>query len=338
MTNYGTNFDEHDPLVRAVVFSPNANGKSNLNCGVIVIATVGDALFLARESFRQLGGYGCISGLQFHSFFDQEKGLLAYWAQKAEQAKGAEWINIKEAREEGIKRAAQILEHGYSPWMDRVKVDSQCLVRFDAVRAYINPYTGQIQRCFDGGCDLAMRLVLKAESKNSLSFSNYLKGLSPDVSAVHSFEGGSVYCPHYDWSEFRQFVAELAVMPFKYRIGHSLKQGRDMLVRQLNEAFNDVGPYVSVLNSKTDAKWGVCDVAQMVQSLFKWRTIQDGNEGVIKAIRRAVKAGVASTSGARRWFQKFHAVGLLGSWARREQEAGSKQPTRKSEYEYTDDD
>ncbi len=49
MTRSGTNFNEHAPLIRAVVFSPNANGKSNLNCSVIVIATVGDSLFLARE-------------------------------------------------------------------------------------------------------------------------------------------------------------------------------------------------------------------------------------------------------------------------------------------------
>lgn len=49
---------------------------------------------------------------------------------------------------------------------------------------------------------------------------------------------------------------------------------------------------------------------------------------VTKAIRRAVKAGVASTLGARRWFQKFHAVGLLGGWARREEEA-RKQSTNK---------
>lgn len=42
---------------------------------------------------------------------------------------------------------------------------------------------------------------------------------------------------------------------------------------------------------------------------------------VTKAIRRAVKAGVASTAGARRWFQKFHAISLLGGWARREEEA-----------------
>lgn len=49
---------------------------------------------------------------------------------------------------------------------------------------------------------------------------------------------------------------------------------------------------------------------------------------VTKAIRRAVKAGVASTAGARRWFQKFHAISLLGGWARREEEA-RKQSTNK---------
>ena len=93
------------------------------------------------------------------------------------------------------------------------------------------------------------------------------------------------------------------------------------MVRQLNEALEDIGPYTSVCNSKMDAYYRARDVGAMVQSLFKWRAIQDGNNGVIKAIRRAVKAGVASTSGARRWFQKFHAISLLGGWARREEEA-----------------
>lgn len=328
MNHCGTNFDEHSPIIRAVVFSPNANGKSNLNCDVIVIATVGDGLFLAQESFRQYGAYGCLAGAQFHSFFNQEEGLLSYWAQKAEQAKGAEWINLNEARGKGIKRATQILEKGYSPWIGQVEVDSQCLIRFDVIRGYINPYTGEIERCFEHGNDMSLSLLLKAASKNSMSFSNWVKGLAPSISAVHCFEGGSVYCPRYDWREFRQVVAELPVLPFKYRIGHSVKQGRAMMVRQLNEALQDVGPYLSVFNSKTDAEYGARDVVARVQSLFKWRTIQDGNKGVIKAIRRAVKAGVASTLGARRWFQKFHAVGLLGSWARREEEA-RKQSTNK---------
>lgn len=328
MTHYGTNFNEHAPLIRAVVFSPNANGKSNLNCDVIVIATVGDSLFLARESFQQYGGYGCLAGAQFESFFKQEEGLLSYWAQKADQVKGAEWINLNEARQEGMKRAAQILENGYSPWIDRVEVDPQCLIRFDAIRAYINVYTGKIEPCFESRNNVELSLLLKADSKNPMSFSNFVKGVEPDISTVHSFQGGSVYCPKYDWRKFRHVVAELPVLPFKYRIGHSVKQGRAMMVRRLNEALEDIGPYTSVCNAKTDADYRARDVGAMVQSLFKWRTIQDGNNGVIKAIRRAVKAGVASTSGARRWFQKFHAISLLGGWARREEEA-RKQSTNK---------
>jgi len=101
-----------------------------------------------------------------------------------------------------------------------------------------------------------------------------------------------------------------------------------MLVGQLNEALENAGPYTSVFNSKTDDRYRARDVAAMVKPLFNWRTIQDDNKGVIKAIRRAVKAGVASTVGARRWFQKFHAVSLLGGWARREEEA-RKQSTNK---------
>lgn len=328
MTHYGTNFNEHAPLIQAVVFSPNANRGYNLNCGVIVIATVGDSLFLAQESFYQYGGYRCLAGVQFDSFFNEQEGLLSYWVQKAEQAKGAEWINLNEAREKGIKRAVQILETGYSPWFDRVKVDSQCLVRFDAIRGYINFYTGEVERCFESRGDMSLSLLLKAESKTSMSFSNCLKGVAPTIDAVHSFEGGSVYCPSYDWNEFRHVVAELPVMPFKYRIGHRVKEGRTMLVRQLNEALQDTGPYTSVYNSKKDANYRARDVSAMVQSLFKWNTIQDGNKGVIKAIRRAVKAGVASTAGARRWFKKFHAISLLGGWARREEKA-RKQSTNK---------
>jgi len=295
---------------------------------VIVIATVDDSLFLARESFYQYGGHGCVAGAQFDSFFKQEEGLLSYWAQKADQVKGAEWINLNEAREKGIKRAAQILENGYSPWIDRVEVDSRCLIRFDTIRGYINPYTGKIERCFERRNDVDLSLLLKAASKNPMSFSNFVKGLEPDISAVHSFQGGSVYCPKYDWREFRHVVAELPVLPFKYRIGHSVKQGRAMMVRQLNEALQDIGPYRSFLNAKANVWYAASEVVARVQSLFKWRTIQDGNKGVIKAIRRAVKAGVASTAGARRWFQKFHAISLLGGWARREEEA-RKQSTNK---------
>lgn len=319
MTHYGINFNEHAPLIRAVVFSPNANGKSNLNCDVIVIATVGDSLFLARETFYQYGGYGCLRGAQFHSFFNEEEGLLSYWMHKAQQAKGAEWINHNEAREKGVKRAVEILEAGYPLWIDRVKVDSQCLIRFDAIRAYINVYTGEIEPCFESRNDVELSLLLKAESKN---------WLEPRIDAVHSFDGGSVYCPNYQWDAFCHVVAELPVMPFKYRIGHRGKQGRTMLLRDLTWALEDIGPHTSVYNSKTDADYRARDVGAMVQSLFKWRTIQDGNNGVIKAIRRAVKAGVASTAGARRWFQKFHAISLLGGWARREEEA-RKQSTNK---------
>ena len=100
------------------------------------------------------------------------------------------------------------------------------------------------------------------------------------------------------------------------------------MVRQLNEALQDIGPYRSFLNAKANVWYAASEVVARVQSLFKWRTIQDGNKGVIKAIRRAVKAGVASTAGARRWFQKFHAISLLGGWARREEEA-RKQSTNK---------
>lgn len=321
MTRSGTNFNEHAPLIRAVVFSPNANGKSNLNCSVIVIATVGDSLFLARKSFRAYGGYGCLAGAQFDSFFNEGKGLLSYWANKVKQVKGAEWINLKEAREEGIKQSVKILENGYSPWIDQVKVDSRCLIRFDAIRAYINPYTGEIERCYEDGSDIELAFFVKAQCKNSMSFPSCLKGLAPTIEAVHSFEGGSVYCPKYEWSELLHVVAELPVLPFKYRIGAKTKLGRRGLEQELHETLHDLGPYAYIWDEKTDRKIPSGDIAKMVATLFAWRSIHNRKDAVVKAIRRATRRGAMMTKTAQAWFRKLNAISKLGGWARREQES-----------------
>jgi hypothetical protein len=90
--------------------------------------------------------------------------------------------------------------------------------------------------------------------------------------------------------------------------------------RRLNHHCRKESTRAELMNEIQRGEWP--SVARRIGATHVWKS------AITKAIRRAVKAGVASTAGARRWFQKFHAISLLGGWARREEEA-RKQSTNK---------
>lgn len=284
-------------LAAVVAVTPSA--KMHLNGSLWLFYSLPDEMIHhVCIDFQGHGGYGH-TGFQLPYFFDIQAMFLAYWEAKAALMKGAEWVNLKQVREQVLADAVMELRR-----LGDFEVDSShCLVRFDAVRMVDPFYLG----------------IHHLKPRNERFFDWLIDHRKFDL--------------HYGRFEMAQWIEkvrpillEMPVLPFVYRCGdyRDVDSRRRHRVDVRRRCHGVMAVMQRCLGDKmASAKW-----VQIIKRLG-WADLETVKKiAHAKSVRRAQRRGLVSTAAARGWFQKFHAVGLLGSWARREEEA-RKQSTNK---------
>lgn len=226
-------------------------------------------------------------GFRVNDFGDEGRCFEQYWSGKATLVKGCEWINQRKTHRDLIIAVKQ-------EWAEHDFDASKCLIRFDAVYP-IDPYHA----------------------------SRYgIKSLADKLDEWHRMH--AKYDPHYGRiteDEFqrvvRPIIVALPVLPVTYQcVDATLHcEGRMRMMKlSLSRLLGD-RIYTSRWMGMLKTLGALPPDAAQTQT------------GIVKSIRRAVRAGLTSTASGRKWFKKLNALSLLGGWARRE-ETARKQTTK----------
>lgn len=287
----------------AVLVCVTPSAKKHLNGSLWVFwKTDDDYVHHQCIDFRGHGGYGH-TGFQLCDFFDWEAMFLNYWRSKAALTKGCEWANLQEVRQLVIEQAVTAMRL----WNMEITT-RDCLVRFDAVRI-VDPFyvhVNQLERRNERFDDWYWKMIRVGQF----------------VSKVSSAEwAGTV----------RPILAEMPVLPFVYRCLGAREQGyaweRSRRVRRLDVKLRRHAVKDSLKRFLRD-RFFTEEWAKVLKQMGWFEAQSVKRDAEVKAVRRAQRRGKVSSVAARGWFKKFHAISLLGGWARREEEA-RKQSTNK---------
>lgn len=256
--------------------------KKHLNCSIQIFWRDADG-DVHWDYLRYITGSPFAPiGFRVDNFGDESRRLEQYWAGKATLVKGCEWINQRETHRDLITTVKE-------EWSEHEFDTSKCLVRFDAVFP-VDPYHG---------------------------LRHGIKNVADELDRWH--RSHSKYDPHYgriteeEYQRLvRPIIAALPVLPVTYQC---LRRHRLPFAERMRTAALTLSRYLDDRIYTSQWTRALTYLGVLPVNAAAAQT------GIVKSIRRAVRAGVASTAAGRKWFKKLNALSLLGSWARREETA-----------------
>lgn len=271
----------------AIVAWPRATQNTKyVNCDLQLFFKAGDRLFHHWDQFSQYGGYGVLGGDQFWLC-----NHIKLAQSKMNCEKQADLLNINEVRR-SLKERAKRCFYG-----SQVTFDDNVLIRF-AYRALINPWD-------------------VVENKWN-SFEHQEFDFREETDGRWEFNGFKYGGEAEQWLTK---IVKLPVLPFAYTTKASpdgKKTNAKMRWQNLADTIATCG-FWERQKSMNLIKWAE---NKHLESKGKSTWTEKATvKAIAKAIKKAANAGRISTANARKWFQKFNAVSLLGDWARREKKA-----------------
>lgn len=275
-------------IVAIVAWPRQSCNAKYINCDLQVFFKARGKLFYEWSRFSQ--DWGGVAGCQFRIIDHVELAK-----RKINHEKQADLLNLNDVRNDMKYEATRAFFHG-----GEEAFDEKLLCRF-AIRALVNPWSKishqwgyEKHQVFNLG-----RLDRKAH------FSWGGEGVE---------YGGAA-------EELLQKIASLPVLPFAY----STKVSRYGCKMNTKTRWLNLADEIA-----TADRWGFSGYADVIKWAKNKHLESKGKstwtekatvKAITKAIKKAASAGRISTANARKWFQKFNAVSLLGDWARREKKA-----------------
>lgn len=275
-------------IVAIVAWPRRSTNAKYINCDLQVFFKARGKLFYEWSRFSQ--DWGSINGCQFRIIDHVELAR-----RKMNCEKQSDLLNLNDVRNDMKYEALRAFFHG-----GEETFDDNLLCRF-AIRALINPWS-KVDRQW--GYEKHQEFDLCKLDRN----------------AHFSWNGDGV---EYGGKAeaLLQKIASLPVLPFAY----STK------VSHRGDKINAKARWVNLADEiADDDRWGFSGYSEVIKWAKNKHLESKGKstwteratvKAITKAIKKAASAGRISTANARKWFQKFNAVSLLGDWARREKKA-----------------
>jgi hypothetical protein len=299
--------DKNASKLLAVVCHPRINNysKKNLKLDWECYWQNGDQVFCAPDHSYQ---YGAIQlGLFFPDFYPSRgqeinERMVKFWIGKATGEKGCGWINQK-----AFQKAVTDL-----PLKRQNSADCNVLVRCSAF-LHVCPVIGEVSNPkyedFEHCSNLAYQ-ARRAVPEEGISLTKFQHEVLP-------------------------IIAQLHVLPFKYRIGRFvkslIKEKRTKVTLRLLRRMATSAVCIPKATEWYSSAWYWQDDFQVtvhqnliqnkLGSLFEFLRAEKSQaaETAAKALKRAEKTGRVSTAAARAWFAKQNLLSRFIGWAKSEQ-------------------